>query len=578
MVVLLQKNKDEKMKRKKEKQSKGWLTLTILVGIMMIIPQFIWCIDISDGYVYSTNSSGHNPQVITGFNFDPQIYYYSGAHNRTYFLWMQKGGWGYSHENMIFYYDHDTEELSSSFGVGVGTLGATDVHGHGAMIVADDGHIIVVHEQLRNTSSSAHNGPYQMKRSNEPEDPSSGFTLVHTTGSGNCYPKLWKTANGDLFVSSRYGSDAWNNHYRIKFFKSTDNGQTWDGGTVVINFGTSANYWAYHLRIHQSDSDGINIVVDRVDRDPYYEYPDCYYVRSDDGVIWRNIDNSFSKNVDTQGAINCTEMDTYCLIEHSDDDGGCVPITTGCFSPGGNLYLIEFDSNRLSSTNPAYWYFRYWENDEWQKVDISEIIPDDFFASGNKMEAIYSYSDTKFDLYVVCDRTGSGIHEIERWQTLDKGLTWNLVEDITSNSDYDHVYTAFTENISDSPYLALSNSYLNNSNCADVFILARGNPIVAVDEQILPSKTNVILHQNNPNPFSDKGETTISYTLPKSSNVYLSIYNLKGQLLETLVNGIQQAGNHSIVWTPKGDIGSGLYFYRITAGHCSATKKCVILK
>ena len=556
------------MKKKKEKQSKGWLYLTVLLGIM-VIPQFIWCIDISEGYYYSTNSSGHNPQVITGSNFDPQIYYYSGTHNRTYFLWMQKGGWGYSIENMVFYYDHDTEELSESYGVGPGTQGATDPHGHGALIVADDGHIIVVHEKLWNTGSSAHNGPYQIKRSINPEEPSAGFELVHTTGFGNSYPKIWKTANGDLFVSSRYGSDYWFDHYRIMLYKSTDNGQTWDSGTVVINFGTAYNYWAYHARIIQSDSDGINLCVNRCLREPSYGYPDCYYLRSEDGETWTNIDNSYTKNISTQGALNCTEMDNFFLIEHSDNPAMIVAINSGCVSPNGNIYLAQ-ESWIRGDPQPYDWYLRYWEDGEWQSVEIPNnnmhVLP----------SAMYAYSEEELDIIVEMQETTP--YEIQRWKTTDKGQNWTNVEDITSNSDYDHMFVQITMNLPDSPYFTLSSSYLDNSSYADIFVLGRENPTVAVDEQILPSKTNVILHQNNPNPFSDKGETTISYTLPKSSNVYLSIYNLKGQLLETLVNGIQQAGNHSIVWTPKGDIGSGLYFYRITAGDCSVTKKCVILR
>ena len=566
------------MKRKKEKQSKGWSYLTVLLGIMVIVPQLVWCTDISDGYYYSTNGRGHNPQVITGSNFDPQIYYYSGNHNRTYFLWMQKGGAGYSIENMVFYYDHDTEELSSSFGVGVGTLGATDPHGHGALIVADDGHIIVIHEQLRNTSSSAHNGPYQIKRSNEPEDPSSGFTLVHTTGFGNAYPKIWKTDNGDLFVSSRYGSDYFYDHYRIMLYKSTDNGLTWDAGTIIVNFdGPNPNdYWAYHGRIVQSDSNGINLVVNRVDRNPGYGYRDVYYLRSEDGETWTNIDNSYTKNISTQGSLNSTEMDNYFLVEHSDNPAGMKSICAGCVSSSNNIYLIQVDGIR-GQTEPYDWYFTYWEDNEWQRIEIPH---NNVYLS---IQQMYSYpsSEEEFDIFV--QNRGTPHYELQRWKTIDKGQNWTNVEDITSNSDYNHAYQQITTNFPDSPYLALSASYLNSSSCADIFILGRENPTVAVNEQILPSnETNVILHQNFPNPFnpSDAGrgpQTTISYSLPYPSKTSLSIYNIKGELIETLFDGEQQAGYHSIVWDAK-DVSSGIYLYQIKTDGFTDVKKCVIMK
>ena len=83
------------------------------------------------------------------------------------------------------------------------------------------------------------------------------------------------------------------------------------------------------------------------------------------------------------------------------------------------------------------------------------------------------------------------------------------------------------------------------------------------------------LRQNYPNPFNP--QTTILYALPKSSKVSLKIYNIKGQLVETLVNEFQQTGNYSVVWNAE-DISSGIYFYRISAGDFKDTKKCIILK
>ena len=94
------------------------------------------------------------------------------------------------------------------------------------------------------------------------------------------------------------------------------------------------------------------------------------------------------------------------------------------------------------------------------------------------------------------------------------------------------------------------------------------------------------LNQNYPNPFSTSGgkgvnlQTTISYTLPKSCKVCLRIYNIKGQLVETLVDDVQEPGYHSVVWNvpDKWGISPGIYLYRITAGGFTDTKKCVILK
>lgn len=109
--------------------------------------------------------------------------------------------------------------------------------------------------------------------------------------------------------------------------------------------------------------------------------------------------------------------------------------------------------------------------------------------------------------------------------------------------------------------------------------------IVDVDDQVVPRTEfdNVILYQSYPNPFSTKdgnSQTTFSYTFRKSTKISLKIYNIKGQLVETLVDEVQQSGYHSVVWnvTEKSRISSGIYFYRITAGDFKITKKCVKLK
>jgi acyl-homoserine lactone acylase PvdQ len=83
------------------------------------------------------------------------------------------------------------------------------------------------------------------------------------------------------------------------------------------------------------------------------------------------------------------------------------------------------------------------------------------------------------------------------------------------------------------------------------------------------------LRQNYPNPFNPV--TTISYQLPQSANVLLTVYNMQGQRVQTLVKEFQAAGTHKVVWDARG-VSSGVYFYRITAGDFSAVRKGVVLK
>ncbi len=81
------------------------------------------------------------------------------------------------------------------------------------------------------------------------------------------------------------------------------------------------------------------------------------------------------------------------------------------------------------------------------------------------------------------------------------------------------------------------------------------------------------LAQNYPNPFNPT--TTISYWLPQSDFLTLTVFNLVGQKVARLVNTVQPAGEHQIKWTAKG-LPSGIYFYRLQAGDRSETKKLVL--
>ena len=83
------------------------------------------------------------------------------------------------------------------------------------------------------------------------------------------------------------------------------------------------------------------------------------------------------------------------------------------------------------------------------------------------------------------------------------------------------------------------------------------------------------LSQNYPNPFNPV--TTIKYTLLKSGEALLSIYNLRGEEVARLVNGKQPAGNRQVIWDAS-NLASGIYFYRLRAGDFVLTRKMVLLK
>lgn len=97
----------------------------------------------------------------------------------------------------------------------------------------------------------------------------------------------------------------------------------------------------------------------------------------------------------------------------------------------------------------------------------------------------------------------------------------------------------------------------------------------------VPPVTKSILYQNYPNPFNPT--TTISFSIPEDSKVGVSIYNIKGQKVKTLVNDELEKGLHKIIWDSKDNNGksvsSGVYFYKLNVnGKDKAVRKCLLLK
>ncbi len=97
---------------------------------------------------------------------------------------------------------------------------------------------------------------------------------------------------------------------------------------------------------------------------------------------------------------------------------------------------------------------------------------------------------------------------------------------------------------------------------------------VGVTEDVeLPHRISFL--KSYPNPFN--ASTTLQYNLLQSSGVTIEIYNIVGQRVATLFEGIQQAGEHSITWDASG-FPSGVYFARLEAGKHAESIKIVLLK
>ncbi len=95
-----------------------------------------------------------------------------------------------------------------------------------------------------------------------------------------------------------------------------------------------------------------------------------------------------------------------------------------------------------------------------------------------------------------------------------------------------------------------------------------------------PLCKEAVLHSAYPNPFNPS--TTISFDLASPSDVKIDIFNVKGQLVKNLVHKAYQTGSHTIFWDGRdhdgNNCGTGVYFYKMTAGMTTQTKKMMLMK
>ncbi|MBM4403804.1 MAG: choice-of-anchor J domain-containing protein [Candidatus Cloacimonetes bacterium] len=103
---------------------------------------------------------------------------------------------------------------------------------------------------------------------------------------------------------------------------------------------------------------------------------------------------------------------------------------------------------------------------------------------------------------------------------------------------------------------------------------------VVSNEDVTSPVIQTELQGNYPNPFNP--ETTIRYSVKEATPVTIEIYNVKGQLVRTLVNEAKASGSYSNVWNGMDNNGhsvsSGVYFYKMKAGSYSSTKKMILMK
>lgn len=117
-------------------------------------------------------------------------------------------------------------------------------------------------------------------------------------------------------------------------------------------------------------------------------------------------------------------------------------------------------------------------------------------------------------------------------------------------------------------------TYSYGAGAADVWLVkVSGTPVGVEDEEAMPDGFGLL--QNYPNPFNPA--TKISFTIPSSAQVKLTVYSSIGENIAVLSEGFMSAGLHTVSFSGEG-LQSGVYFYKLEAGEYTAVKKMMLLK
>lgn len=157
------------------------------------------------------------------------------------------------------------------------------------------------------------------------------------------------------------------------------------------------------------------------------------------------------------------------------------------------------------------------------------------------------------------------------------GYTERMQVQVSTNGGSSYPYTIFDKSgatLATAP--ATTNDFIpSGSSQWGRFSIAMSQIITAIHQFGNEVPTVYGLNQNYPNPFNPT--TTVSYSIPKTSKVTLRVYDIKGQLVATLYDGMQNAGNY-ITQFDGSRLGSGVYFYRLVSDNFSETRKMLLVK
>ena len=161
---------------------------------------------------------------------------------------------------------------------------------------------------------------------------------------------------------------------------------------------------------------------------------------------------------------------------------------------------------------------------------------------------------------------------VSGWQTFKVDMSYQK----GFMSHLGKIYLSFQPVAQDSSYIGADIAVSNLRGIDDTLgVVVYDNFTLVGISDIRQIPSEFVLEQNYPNPFNPS--TTIKFTVPKREYVNLTVFNLLGQKVETLISEEKNKGSYEVRFNAS-NLPSGVYFYRIRAGNSVKTKKMTLLR
>jgi hypothetical protein len=370
-----------------------------------------------------------------------------------------------------------------------------------------------------------------------------GYIIVGDTysfGAGDRDVWVLKTnVSGDTLWTRTYGGPSGDGGWSVQ--QTKDGGYILAGYTSSFGTGQSNDVW-----LIKTDANGDTLWTKTFDRN-YDEWATFVQQTTDDGYIITGSTGLWSPVREADVWLIKTNSIGDTLWTKTYGDSGYSVGITGQQTADGGYFLVE--------TNGCWFY----------KTDsIGSIIWSkqyDAFSTGGMQtsDGGYAVLATMADSLCIIKTDPSG-------ESL-----WNKYIDGDNSG-----FGKSIQQTADGGYIVLGDKERSDPDNRDFWLikLAPEPSHINSDKKFIEPK-KYVLTQNYPNPFNPV--TMINYQLPMANDVELSIYNLLGQKVATLVSERQDIGAHEVDWDASG-IASGVYYYRLEAGEFVDVKKMVLLR